>query len=110
MIAVAVVAVGLGTAGVIRRAIDFRAKAARHARMRAQCLECVETFVRAAQSHSEMLDSIRPPFGEPEMVESSRTQEEWEREAVRQLELKIKYERAARYPWLPVAPDPSLPE
>jgi hypothetical protein len=64
-----------------------------------------EMYRRAAERHR--MGSLWPTRdgvhrNESESVEASRRA--WNRK------LAVKYERAARYPWLPVAPDPPEPE
>jgi hypothetical protein len=61
-------------------------------------------------------DASSIPISDPPEAGTDAFQE-WEREQERQRkrvehfgQLRLKYERAARYPWLPVAPDPPKPE
>jgi hypothetical protein len=61
-------------------------------------------------------DASLSPISDPPPPGDDALQE-WESEQARQRErvehferLGLKYERAARYPWLPVAPDPPEPE
>ena len=88
MVAVAVVAILCGASVLVRRSSYFRAKAVRY-RVR----------VGMERSLLSMLmmryDSSEPEWAGPRRRRISRLQE-----------LMRKYDRAARYPWLPVAPDP----
>jgi hypothetical protein len=64
--------------------------------------------VAEEQADSEMVsleyaDDARGERGEPQRVARG------EQMAAYHHELRIKYERAARYPWLPVEPDPPPP-
>jgi hypothetical protein len=87
LIAVAVVAVALAASIVIeRRRHHFRTLAERHSSAELSCLGL-----------AGRLDS-------PALAAS------WKRKAERCARLAQKYRRAARYPWLPVEPDPPEPE
>jgi hypothetical protein len=68
-----------------------------------------ETRIRGAIAIRQEITyySIRLPRGpEPSPARLARM----EAEVAEYSRLREKYERAARYPWLPVAPDPSQPE
>jgi hypothetical protein len=90
MIAVAVVGLALATAIMMRRSDEFRALAEEQADNEAASLEYA--------------DDARGEHGDQQRVARG------EQMAVYHRALKIKYERAARYPWLPVAPDPPEPK
>ncbi len=102
MVAVAIAAILLGLYGWVvrlrRMSVEFLAEARRHADM--------EKMLRTISGVSgrDSLVEISPGPGVP-----------WKRntagaEADQEAALKLKYEHAARYPWLPVAPDPPEPE
>ena len=56
-----------------------------------------------AKHDPDYRDTLRPGWGSG-MVETPRREVEY------YAKLKEKYEQAARFPWLPVEPDPPLPE
>jgi hypothetical protein len=69
-----------------------------------------ERFLRTAQEHTraflaiEWGDVIKAPASERERLGIWNAHvAEW------RVEMTRKYRRAARYPWLPVAPDPPMP-
>jgi hypothetical protein len=71
-----------------------------------------ERFLERAWRYA---DPSSIPISDPPEAGTAAFQE-WEREQERQRlrvehfdQLRLKYERAARYPWLPVAPDPPEP-
>jgi hypothetical protein len=69
-----------------------------------------ETTCRAdgRLSHGEWLDVSRRRF---KLGLGQSLKPEWCRKLTPHYEsLRLKYERAARYPWLPVSPDPPMPE
>ena len=97
MVGVAVVGVVLGGWAVIeRRRQDFR---------------------RLSSAHIDRVIGLGVGFGPPSglgllswgpggrsLTKRERLADEWN------LKMHFKYERAAHYPWLPVAPDPPLPK
>ncbi len=75
-----------------------------------------EQFRRKAQEYSRMSNDLfvhgylfgkSSTFG-PSAAEV-RISDEYQRRSIRYLRLKEKYDRAARYPWVPLAPDPPEP-
>lgn len=102
MIAVAVLALLLGGYVKVveyrRLALIYRGKAQDHAGM-----ESTLRMIAARQGDASPVDiSLKP--GTPSIRFPVRAVAEFE------AKLKRKYERAAARPWLPVAPDPMLPE
>jgi hypothetical protein len=95
MIAIAVVATLIGSVQLIRR--------------RGQCL--LHATFHASQERNFQKDIDSPPSGRASM--SPATREEHERHDRARVpyhrELRWKYERAARYPWLTIEPDPPEP-
>ncbi len=72
-----------------------------------------EHFLDRARHYA---DASLVPVSDPPPAGTDALQK-WEREQERQRKriehfdrLRLKYERAARYPWLPVVPDPPEPE
>jgi hypothetical protein len=91
MIAVAVVGIGCGAAVLSRRAAVFRERANLYL-LRAGVERSTLSMVAR---HTSVFD--------PDFIPR------WQRIA-RFRELARRYDRAARYPWLPLAPDPPEPE
>ena len=97
MVLVAVVAVATGTAvGLVQRRDSFLDEAAGHRELSDEALQYAYVM------------NFRYTFGlsEPERAE----QKAHERLGIYHAEMRAKYERAARYPWLPVTADPLEPE
>ena len=92
MVAIAVVgSASAAVVGLSKRAVRFRALAQYHA-------ELVVDPETVADGRFRVVGHSRD--GEP-IVQTT---------VCRHAELAQKYERAARYPWLPVTPDPPEPE
>lgn len=106
MVAVAVVALliaaSLGAARLTGRAGEYRQYAVWHTAMRNLCLGEADEY-RDAGAH-------RAAGDRREDVESLLREAHERTLAQHHDALVIKYERAARYPWLPVAPDPPEPQ
>jgi hypothetical protein len=81
-----------------RRSVAFRARAEQHAAME----EMLRRLLIDVSGDRSPVD-ISPGPGLPSKRFTARFV------ADREASLKRKYERAARYPWLPVAPDPPYP-
>jgi hypothetical protein len=125
MTAVVVVAILLGFASLLRKRQACLARAAYHAGLQKECLDVVRTHDRMSESFGPggadiiIMDIPRegdqspvgqPPPGDPAITNRLRDRARWLAAADRQALLSKKYERAARYPWLPVAPDPAEPD
>jgi hypothetical protein len=125
MVAVAVVGASLGFIQLRRLAKNHDVRAAHHARQEAALRACLDTvreevddggyrltFDEGTVFASGVTSKAPLPFGLPGRgVEGAyRTRDGWSRLAAWRGELRRKYERLARYPWLPVAPDPPIPE
>ena len=89
MVAVAVVGLLLASAIMLRRSREFGSRAEEQADFEAGSLEYA--------------DDARGERGDRQRVERGELMATYHRG------LKLKYERAARFPWLPVAPDPPEP-
>ena len=96
MAAVAAVAFAIAAGQMWRRSIQYVGRAARYAKMERYVREC-------AAIESKINPTDRPPRcrpanrgGLPVMIAHFA-------------DLRRKYEHAARYPWLPVEPDPPEP-
>ena len=89
MILVAIAALIMAGAVLAKRSMDFRALA--------------EEQADSEMASLEYVDDARGEHGDPQRVARGEQMAAYHRE------LKIKYERGARYPWLPVAPDPPEP-
>ncbi len=61
-----------------------------------------ERFARIAARHAAVFMTPTSPFPDPDRGSAKRV--DWH------LKMRDEYWRAARYPWLPVEPDPPLPE
>ena len=88
MVAVAVVALVLG--GVLR-ALDLARRSAEYRRKATEAEKHEKRLVSYSKRYPERAKRLRALSGD------------W-------ASVKEKYHRAARYPWLPVAPDPPEPE
>jgi hypothetical protein len=135
LVALGVAASAMGAARLHGDAVRFRARAALHARLQVRCAALADEYeaiyLRTADGYV-LRDAprVRVPIrsgaeGEPLQTSASwddpawagadaRTKAPhdaagWRREASRHADLKAKYERAARYPWLPVPADPPEP-
>lgn len=89
MVGVAVTALALAADQVRRRRADYLGRAAINA--------------DAEQMSRAYADDARGPHCDPQRVERGDAL------AAYHAALRLKYERAARRPWLPVAPDPPEP-
>jgi hypothetical protein len=102
MVLVMIAGLALGAESMRRRSHAYRARAA-------QCGQWVA--VNKAMIGSIALGGTNPGVS---AQETRRRIEAEEKSARRRAEhyqrLESKYERAARYPWLPVEPDPPMPE
>jgi hypothetical protein len=87
-----VISAGLAMAGAImvKRSSEFRALA--------------EEQAEAEQTSLAYADDARGAGRDPQRVARGEQMAAYHRG------LRIKYERATRYPWLPVDPDPPIPE
>jgi hypothetical protein len=90
MAAIAVVALALGLATMLKRSADFRALAAEQADAEAMSLSYA--------------DEARGANGDRQRVARGEQMAAYHRA------LRIKYEYAARYPWITPEPDPPIPE
>jgi hypothetical protein len=90
MAVVAIACLAMAGAVLVKRSMEFRALAEKQA--------FNETMSRA------YADEGRGPTGDKQRVARGDQMAAYHRE------LKIKYERTARYPWLRVEPDPPIPE
>ena len=89
MVAVCVLAVALFTAVMLRRSYEYRERALENA--------------DAEELSLSYADEGRGENGDPQRVARGEQMAAYHRA------LRIKYERARWYPWLPVAPDPPEP-
>ncbi len=121
-----IVVVGLVTGGIIggirlkRRQEHFGSLAERYAALENLCLKVarrLDAGIKLTTKEFELFEK-HPPLSGPSLLEQTRRllRESQDRQAVqarklrRYARLKQKYEYAARYPWLPVEPDPPPPE
>jgi hypothetical protein len=97
MVAVAIVAVGIGTWMLIERSRSYAALGSLHAESEKECRRIVEAF------EGSRFDPVI--WGEAlALVRRSRKLLPYH------AALRRKYERASRRPWLPVEPDPPEPQ
>jgi hypothetical protein len=120
MVAVAIVAVAFGYQNAVRRRHLFEFEAFLHR----QEMEDCRGYLAGATALSTEGDGKRTyrravPTGPDPFIADARSRgwgvELLERASLKRLEayhaaMTAKYEHAARYPWLPVAPDPPEPE
>ena len=93
LIAVAVAALGMGTIVGLARRREYYLRQAAHHRKLSDDAQLYAMSIERRYLH------WRP--SEPELAEMAA----YERRSDYQAALQAKYERAARYPWLPVEPD-----
>ncbi len=114
MTAVAIVAIALGVDRMVRRAGRMRTRAAFHGREERQATEALSRpgAIRGVAAdlvhHRHRWDLGGARFEETnELFDEMFASEQ--RRADYHGAMRRKYERAARYPWLPVEPDPPEP-
>jgi hypothetical protein len=90
MVLVALAGLAMAVATLVKRSTEFRALA--------------EEQADAEQMSLAYADEGRGEGGDPQRVARGEQMAAYHRE------LRIKYERAARSPWLPVDPDPPIPD
>lgn len=98
-LAVVVVAIGLGAWILIARSHDYSIRAGNHGYREWMYWEAIRAYEADPRGVS-----LRGPEPIEVFVHRSR------RLAGYHATLRRKYERAARYPWLPIEPDPPEPE
>jgi hypothetical protein len=129
LVAVAVAGVAVAGGAMWRRGESFRRGAARHSEQQAEWAEDASSKDVLAERCGNYARLARPgynaglPAGWDQRTAESHSADEWDRmadearasaahsarRAAYHSRLRSKYERAARYPWLPVAPDPPEP-
>ena len=90
MVLIAFAAVAMAATVMARRSGEFRALA--------------EEQADAEQLSLSYADEARGPTGDRQRVARGEQMAAYHRA------LRVKYEQAARHPWLPVEPDPPIPE
>ncbi|SRR5579883_2155774 len=98
MIVVAVVALSIAAEQMRRKSARYRERAERHAKIEEACRKSAALLPLMKPSDYEIMCG--------RMVQATRLSP-WL--AAYHAELRRKYEYAARYPWLPVEPDPPGP-
>jgi hypothetical protein len=108
MIAVAVVAMGVWTLEVASRAQRHRSRAVamREREMVARAAVCLS----AGAAQGDDCHFTVPDDFDPETAHLSPYSERYRRLLFYYRRMRQKYEMAARRPWLPVEPDPPLPQ
>jgi hypothetical protein len=96
MAAVAVVAFAIAAGQMWRRSIEYAGRARRYA-MTERYLRETEAIVSKIKPSDRPFGAHTPRVGLPVMIAHFA-------------DLRRKYEHAARYPWVPVEPDPPAPE
>jgi hypothetical protein len=91
MVVVAVIALLLGAAAILRRQAHLQQLADYHAETARQLRSSHGSIIRPDGAY------VHVPLTPPRLADYHE-------------DLARKYERAARYPWLPVEPDPPEPE
>jgi hypothetical protein len=115
MIAVAVVGIALGVVSMVRRSRCMLARAVIHAR---EEREAIDVLSRPGVLRAAAVNMVNETHRwQPGGMRFEETQEffgqmlaSWQRRADYHGAMRRKYERAARYPWLPVEQDPPWPE
>ncbi len=109
MITVAIAGVGLGSHRMHARRLRFLDQARSHAESEAHCAFMWSEV--SAYPDFRWPGDRRPPRP-PEKVRSEQAaaRSYYERKIAHHVTMRAKYERAARYPWLPVAPDSREPK
>jgi hypothetical protein len=126
LIAAAVVGLSVGVLTLRQRSAEYRERAALHAEEKRKHMElvnfcgylqnqfengfiCVDEYIRLVRPSAQDLADYRG--GATEAIELARKELASERAGASYHEnLKRKYDRAARYPWLSIEPDPPAPE
>jgi hypothetical protein len=98
MVAVAVVALSIATERMRRESARYRELAERHAKIE-----------RACRKNANLLPLMKPSDWESLCGQMALGLSRSPERAVYHAGLRRKYERASRYPWLPVEPDPPEP-
>jgi hypothetical protein len=108
MIAVAVVATGVWSCEIARRARRFQllAAAMQERELVARAAVCLEA---GAAQFKGTCDFMIPEDFDPETARLSAYSERYRRLFFHYRRMRQKYETATRHPWLPVEPDPPLP-
>jgi hypothetical protein len=127
MAAVAIVAVAIGGEMMRRRSVSYRGQANRYALAEAKVRTWGKNSDQRTAEHKKHLRKVQS-FAESgggafraswksfidsatrSVTLASEEAERFHRLAAHYAALRMKYERAARYPWLPVEPDPPKPE
>ena len=99
MVAVMVVALSIATERMRRESFRYRELVERHARLE-----------RAFRKNAALLPLMKPSDWESLCGQMALSLSRSPERAAYHASLRRKYEHAARYPWLPVEPDPPEPE
>jgi hypothetical protein len=127
MIAVSLCALAIETYRLKRLSDDYRAKASSAGTREGAYRQIYALEITTVESAAARIkdEEPLPPGGPPELpkeIEAARLllhNDYSEQEADAELDgklasyyqqLRLKFERASRYPWLPVAPDPPMPK
>jgi hypothetical protein len=110
MVAAAVVAVVTGGMVIAGRQTVYRVRATFYAQQKQVAAKRWQHWSQEAVRLSGLLGERNPPRSDQdrqlvvEMVHYSRNR------AAYHARLRVKYERVARYPWVPIDPDPPAPD
>jgi hypothetical protein len=103
MVAVAIVGIALQTTVLVFRSREYRRLAERYRQLESNTLGIAERY----GVHAEVYRG----YGRIDMAkDAERGAAESRLWHTHHHSLRLKYDRASRYPWLPVAPDPPEPE
>jgi hypothetical protein len=109
MVAVAIAGIGLGGYRMHRHRLRSLERARSYAESERYCSFMWSEV--SAYPNFRWPGDHRPPSSPEELRKAEEVaHSSWERKIDYHANLRRKYERAARYPWLPVAPDPPEPE
>jgi hypothetical protein len=105
---VIVAVVAIVTGSLLARRRGYTLKAAHHAQISRRLQSPKEAFAALMADFDARHRSPKRGTGEWERIEPSMPWPLYLRRVEWHNEMRQKYERAARYPWLPVAPDEAI--
>jgi hypothetical protein len=110
MVAVAFVAVVTGATVIVRRHRIYRVRAAFHAQQEQVAAKRWRYWSQEAAGLSGPAGNRSPPRSDQERERAVVIVNYSRNRVAHHARLRVKYERVARYPWLPIDPDPPSPD
>jgi hypothetical protein len=110
MIVVGLAGLGLGAEAYRRHLVSASARYHATAGMYRLAATMQDTSVVLANSERKLAEAIPDITPNPEVMMDEKSIARCCRLAAHSREMAAKYDHAARYPWLPVEPDPPVPE